>query len=196
MKPVLIVAMLAAGPGAAQDLPAFFDVTGVAKGDVLNIREQPSARSPVVATLEPTAKGIEVVAQIGAWGVVNTEEGTGYASMTYLKRAEGPGWAGLEVPLHCLGTEPFWALDLDPQDATLTLTAPDQPDREMAVTAEWPALPWSPVAALGTAEGTAVLRPQQCSDGMSDRTYGLAVDLFLTGAEPQHLAGCCTLTAP
>ena len=192
----LALCLCMALPAAAQDLPAFFDVTGVARGDVLNIRAQPSARSPVIDTLPPDALGIEVVAQIGAWGVLNTGEGTGYASMTYLKRSVGPGWAGLEVPLHCFGTEPFWALDLDPQDATLTLTAPDQPDREMAVTAEWPALPWSPVAALGTAEGTAVLRPEQCSDGMSDRTYGLAVDLFLTGAEPQHLAGCCTLTAP
>ena len=193
---VPFLALALALPAAAQDMPAFFDVTGVARGDVLNIRAQPSARSPVIDTLPPDARGVEVVAQIGAWGVLNTGEGTGYASMTYLQRAEGPGWAGLEVPLHCFGTEPFWGLDYDPQDAALTLTTPDQPEQVMPVTATFPALPWSAVAGLGLAEGTAVLRPQECSDGMSDRTFGLAVDLFLTGPAPQHLAGCCTLTPP
>ncbi|MCB6178057.1 SH3 domain-containing protein [Rhodobacter sp. Har01] len=196
MRSCFILAALIACPatGLAEDLPALFDVTGVARGDVLNIRAQPSARAPVVDTLPPDARGIEVVAQIGAWGAVNTGEGTGYASMTYLKPAPGPGWASLEVPLRCVGTEPFWGLDYAPEDQVLTLSLPDEGEREMPVTATWPALPWSPLVGLGMAEGTAVLRPEECSDGMSDRTFGLALDLFLTGAAPMHFAGCCSLT--
>ena len=55
------MAMLAAGPAAATPeyiLPTLFDVQDVAKGDVLNIREAPDARAPIIGELAPDATGI------------------------------------------------------------------------------------------------------------------------------------------
>jgi uncharacterized membrane protein len=40
-----------------------------------------------------------------------------------------------------------------------------------------------------------VIRREICSDGMSDRVYGMSVDLGIDGGTggPALLAGCCTL---
>ena len=35
--------------------------------------------------------------------------------------------------------------------------------------------------------------PQICSDGMSDRLFGLAATLVLHGDQPRLLSGCCTI---
>ena len=45
---------------------------------------------------------------------------------------------------------------------------------------------------------TAVMQPQQCSDGMSDRTYALAVTVILEGKDvpARMLTGCCSIAAP
>ena len=42
---------------------------------------------------------------------------------------------------------------------------------------------------------TAFLRPEQCSDGMSDRAFALAVSVILDGAETpsRMLMGCCSI---
>jgi uncharacterized membrane protein len=41
----------------------------------------------------------------------------------------------------------------------------------------------------------AALTARACGDGMSDRAYGLAVDLVLQGSDGwQHLTGCCSLS--
>lgn len=41
---------------------------------------------------------------------------------------------------------------------------------------------------------TAVMVPMACSDGMSDRSYGLDVTVILEGrGEPQMLTGCCSI---
>lgn len=63
-----LILWLAAGPAAAQDLPAVYDVAGVAADDVLNVRAEPSAEAPVLRTLAPDAGGIEVVALSGPAG--------------------------------------------------------------------------------------------------------------------------------
>jgi uncharacterized membrane protein len=42
---------------------------------------------------------------------------------------------------------------------------------------------------------TAVIAPAACSDGMSDRAYGLEATVILGGgAQARMLTGCCALT--
>lgn len=192
-----LLVLVLAFPAAAQDLPApfpaLFDVQGVAADDVLNIRAAPSADAAVVGTLAPEAKGVEVVGAEDGWAKVNSGDGTGYARMDYLAAAGGSDWQALTVPLSCFGTEPFWGLSFDPAGRAVEFTNYDTPAQAMAVTQLWPAPMWSPLSAIGLQGGTAVVRAEECSDGMSDFTYGIALDLFLTEGEARRYSGCCSL---
>lgn len=185
-------------PLRAEVYPALHDVTGVAADDVLNIREQPSADARVIGTLAPDAAGVEVVAVQDGWAVVNTAEGTGFASMQFLKRADDLDWNLLKSPLVCLGTEPFWSLQIDPANWAARFRAPDDPTaRALPITTTWPALISSGAAAVELPEGVLVLTPAECSDGMSDRRFGIASDLFLTvSGRGGRLSGCCRLGLP
>lgn len=181
-------------PLRAEVFPALHEVTGVAADDVLNIRAAPDAGAEVIGVLAPDATGVEVLSEAGGWGQVNTDERSGYVAMRFLKRADGPDWNALETPLTCLGTEPFWSLQIDPVTGETRFQTPeDEAARVARITGSWPALPWSPGAAIGLPEGLAVLHPAECSDGMSDQSYGIAADLFLTGSERARLSGCCRL---
>lgn len=188
---------------AQQTLPALYDVTGVAANDVLNIRAEPKASADILGSLPRDAKGVEVVAvnAAGTWGTVNTAEGTGYVALRFLAQQGGPDWGALESPLHCGGTEPFWGLDLDPARRAGLLSDPGTQGQDVNITALWQNGPYLGTAAVAfkgnDIDGLANLRGQNCSDGMSDRSYGIVVDLFLrdqTGAASAAFSGCCTLT--
>jgi len=184
------------GLALAQDYPALHAVTGVAADDVLNVRERPDAASPILGSLPPDATGIEVISVSDGWALVNLEDGTGYASLAFLARDAGPEWNTLERPLTCLGTEPFWSLAIDPDKASMSFSTPEVPALDLPVTVTWPGAPWARSAALALPDGIAVLSPADCSDGMSDRSYGIAADLFLNGPDRLRLSGCCQLVAP
>ena len=188
---------------AQQGLPALYDVAGVAAGDVLNIRAEPKASATLVGRLPRNAKGVEVVA-INAdrtWATVNTAEGTGFVALRFLSHQSGAGWGALAAPVFCSGTEPFWALDIDPAQGKARLSDPNGPDRTGEITAVWQSTAYHSTAAVALKgagiDGLASLRGAACSDGMSDRTYGITVDLFLrdeSGQATATLGGCCTLT--
>lgn len=191
-----VLCLLALPVSAQEAMPGFpwlHDVQGVVASDVLNIRAEPSASAAILGTLAPDAKGIEVVGVKDGWYIVNSAEGTGYVNMSFLSPQPGPDWDTLSSPLSCFGTEPFWGLEFAPAEGKATLRLFDVTPLEMAVTALWPASPWAPQAGIGLAGGTAVIRSQECSDGMSDFTYGISVDLFLTGAEARRYSSCCSL---
>ena len=61
---------------------------------------------------------------------------------------------------------------------------------------KWPGQPWAPAAAVALPDGLAVLAPAECSDGMSERSYGIAVDIFLQMEGTTRLSGCCRLGLP
>lgn len=196
-----LLLLLLSLPLHALELPAFYSVSGVAADDVLNIRAAPEAAAPVLGTLAPNATGVEVISIVDGWAVVNAQDVTGYAKLSFLEREAGPDWNTLAMPLTCLGTEPFWSLAIDPEAGKAGFLSPeDQEPRVSAITRTWPGAPWARAAALELPEGLAVLSPAECSDGMSDRSYGIAVDLFLTTADPDigrdRLSGCCLLAAP
>ncbi|TAG19100.1 MAG: peptide-binding protein [Rhodobacterales bacterium] len=191
-----LVLLLALGPGSlrAETYPALHAVVGVAADDVLNIRAAPDAGADIVGTLAPNLMGVEVIAVSDGWAQVNSGEGMGYAAMRYLEREEGPEWFALARPLACFGTEPFWSLTLDPDARTAAFTTPEMTEpRTDPMGQTWTGEVWAPTAAVDLPDGMAVLRPAACSDGMSDQSFGIAVDLFLRTGDRQRISGCCTL---
>jgi uncharacterized membrane protein len=181
----------------AQDLPALYpalyDVTGVAAGDVLNIRAEGRADAAAVGSLAPDARGVEVVRESGGWGLVSSGEGSGWVSMRYLVPQDGPPWYALQSPVRCIGTEPFWSLGLAGETGAAVYSTPEGGDSFITVSARWPGSAATQSAAVALPEGFAVITGGECSDGMSDRAFGLRAELFLTGDAPQRQSGCCTI---
>jgi uncharacterized membrane protein len=177
----------------------------VAPDDVLNIRERPSADAPVVGELRPGATGVEVLAIRDGWALVAAGEGAGHVAARFLQRDDGSAWFALQTPLRCLGTEPFWSLSIDPAAGRADYLTPEADlPQTWRIGAVWPGRFPAQVpaqvpaqsAALSLPVGTAVLTPVACSDGMSDRPFGIAVDLFLTEPAGARLSGCCSLVEP
>jgi uncharacterized membrane protein len=178
----------------AFDLPALYRVIDVADDDVLNVRAAPTTQSPIVGTFLHNEAGIEVMAlsEDGKWGQVNAGETAGWAALRFLQRSERP-----DHPLRaeCGGTEPFWNLSLG---ATHVFRAPEDGPHPFQPTAELSSPnTTNSIAVLGQGSNTqmiATVNAAVCSDGMSDRTYGLSIGLVLTGADgPRYLTGCCSL---
>jgi uncharacterized membrane protein len=177
-----------------QELPALHDVVGVAADDTLNVRETPSEDGAVIGTLAFDQTGVEVLAMAEGWALVTTGNLTGHVAARFLSRQEEPSWSALQQPLACYGTEPFWSLDLDPVAGTVEYRTPEPSEATSGkISQTWPGERWAPSAALAVPQGLAVLSPQDCSDGMSDRAFGIGIDVFLTTPPGARLAGCCSL---
>ncbi len=189
---VLIGAPLSA-VAAEPILPALFHVTEVETR--LNVRAGPGIESAVIGTLEPDARDIEVVAfdATGDWAGINIGEGAGWVSRAYLAEGE-PLWAENTLPprLRCFGTEPFWGLNRDGDQ--LIRTGVDTEERRLRID--------NVTGAAGTPSRVVVSRdesgtltlgiaPEQCSDGMSDRHFGLGARV--SEGDAPVLIGCCTV---
>lgn len=168
-------------------------MTGVAANDVLNIRAAPSAGAAAIGAYPPTRTGIEVLAlsDDGRWGLVGLPEGNGWVAMRFL--APEPVAADrIPRPLHCLGTEPFWSVHLDAGHAAYSA-----PGADIALTPVTEAVaPEGYLALLADGRGgtwTMLVGRGQCSDGMSDRTFGWQAQVFRAGGGNALLSGCCTL---
>lgn len=192
----LIALLLAALPAAATQnaWPALYDVTGVAANDVLNVRAGPSVSEPVIGTLAPDARGVEVIrpSHGEGWGLVNVGGRAGWASLAYLQRRQNQ-FMGAPVPLErCFGTEPFWSLAIS--DDRLRFSEPEG-DREgpleRRVTSDLQRNLLALVGSIGGQPLHAIVRYEQCSDGMSDREFGFGVAMTLGD---RLLAGCCSLS--
>jgi uncharacterized membrane protein len=184
---------------ATQDgWPAVHDVTGVAADDVLNIRERPDASSPIVGRLAPDA-AVEVIRPNDrlTWGLVNAGEATGWVSLRYLQRRAGQWDGAFPDVAACFGTEPFWSLARD-ADA-LTFSTPDGSSRYAITTragSQNRRDSFHMIAEGAEGPAIAILQSEACSDGMSDREFGISVQLLLgLGPEARQLSGCCTLMA-
>ncbi|WP_371060799.1 COG3650 family protein [Rhodosalinus sp. 5P4] len=197
------LALAAAAPAAAQDgpLPALYDVRGVAPDDVLNVRAAPSADAARIGALAPGARGVEVTAidSAAGWGRVNAGEQAGWVSMRFLARQPRQGGNALPVPMRCFGTEPFWSLSV--AEDGLRLEGPGVPRAVTASLSERTRAAGRPDAygfvGWGAGGGQAIhgtVRRARCSDGMSDRLFGLSADLLVQdGGALRQYAGCCTL---
>lgn len=181
-------------------LPTLFDVTGVAANDVLNIRAAPNAGAEIIGTLEPNARDIEVVGHdaTGQWARINTGERTGWAALRFLSYQVDVWTPGtLPQTLQCVGNEPFWLFR--PQGDDVVFSTPDRPGAVMRIERVVSSgIFRDPRRSLSVQSEsrrmTAVIVPMACSDGMSDRSYGLDVTLILEeGDEAQMLTGCCSI---
>lgn len=190
--PVLVL-LLIAPMVSAQSYPALHDITGVSS--FLNIRQGPGTGFAKVGKFQPGDTGIEVtgVNEAGTWGRINHQEQTAWVFLTYLARQPDDPNLPLTGSFRCFGTEPFWALAVTQGD-TAVLKTPSGPDQSFPVgtlaAASNRTEPW--LLDMG-ADAAAVIHRADCSDGMSDLSYGLAVGL-LTGSGPRTLMeGCCSL---
>ena len=211
-KILTVVLTLLSKPALAQDIfPALHDVTGVAAGDVLNVRAAPSAGAEIIGSLGPFETVVEVIglSDDGRWGRVNAGEQSGWASMRYLARQPGQTAADWSVglapmTLDCFGTEPFWGLSLFPGGA-FEFTDPFQGDGT-ALSGSYKKLSSSASTGkrgfIGSTDSdpawfgvyAGVINSELCSDGMSDMLYGLALDLLRNDQSGDRLdAGCCRL---
>jgi uncharacterized membrane protein len=189
-----MLAIWLAGASAAQDLPALYDVTGVAAGDVLNIRAEPDAGAAILGGLAPDARGVEVVAIADGWAQVNSGEASGHVALRFLTPQPGPAWHALERPLTCFGTEPFWSLKIDPAAGEAILSRPATNDVTYATGKAYPGSAAFPVAGLPLTGGRIVLlAARACSDGMSDRMFGIGASFHPPGFDSVPLTGCCSL---
>lgn len=196
IRGTLFLILALSQPVASQEapaLPALFNVAGVAANDVLNIRAEANASSDIVGSFPPDATGIEVVAIEGTWAVVNHAEGMGYVSSSFLAKDGQANWSDLSIPLYCSGTEPFWSFTYDPAAATAKFDMFDGEAATWPVRHSWPATERSDLVAFSTADKIAVMRPQECSDGMSDRVYGISFDLLYNDDLGGIIQGCCSL---
>ena len=190
---------LATGPGAGDTLPALHDVSGVASDDRLNIRTGPGVDAAVIGRLDHDAAGVEVTALADnrRWGRINTGEGAGWVALRYLARQDERSWRDGEWPLRCFGTEPFWSMPLFLPSHRIEFHEPGDGGFELVADAgALPTTAFPPTLAVpfsGMREGMVVIRENPaCSDGMSDRLYGLEAQVYWRG-DTRGLSGCCTL---
>jgi uncharacterized membrane protein len=196
-RTVFVLTLALAGPAAATQeyiLPTLFDVAGVASDDVLNIRAEPTASSPVIGTLAPDAQRIEVVEERRGWARINTAEGTGWVSMRFLNYRTDVWEPGKLPPAFCcLGTEPFWDAKVEGGDMVLRTPEDQAGDRRGVQAVLDSGIFRDPARVVVAQDMTLFSHPQICSDGMSDRLFGLAATLVLHGDQPRLLSGCCTI---
>ena len=183
----------------ADPLPQLYDVTGVAAGDRLNIRAAPSAASDIIGALDRDARGIEVVARnpAGTWGQVNAGERAGWVSMRYLA-ARGVRIDHYNLPdgLGCYGTEPFWSLANT--GGALRYQTPDGPARDLPISIAQDSRLADDLRRMIRfagldGPGVGFMYPATCTDGMSDRVFGLSISVML-GPDSPMLNGCCSLS--
>lgn len=188
----------------ADTLPALYAVTDVAANDVLNVRSAPNSGSSKVGSLGPDQKQIEVVMLDDAekWGLISLGEGSGWVAMQFMRRMDQSAWHSLNQPLSCSGTEPFWSAGFDPAGGVLAFDSlGETPDLFNLVAGAVPqGRPPSTLGLHASADNAsmfATLHQSACSDGMSDRTFGLSADLFIQNPEGfVGYSGCCSLSSP
>ncbi|MFN3208144.1 MAG: SH3 domain-containing protein [Roseovarius sp.] len=195
-----LVTLWATAPLHAQALPAFYDVSGVASDDVLNVRAAPGVGNSIVAKLNSDATFIEVVALDDSreWARVNVDETSGWVALRFLARRAGQPDDQLPRPLICAGTEPFWSLDVA-GTASATLDRMDEDPVTVStldpVTSENRTDHYAIFGQGPSQVATFMFQRDACTDGMSDRHYGISVDLFVTeGSGVTYLTGCCSLS--
>jgi uncharacterized membrane protein len=178
-------------------LPNLFTVTGVESDDVLNVRNAPDLNSAKVGSLDPDAR-LEVTALSDdrKWARIIFQERDGWVSTRYLALDGDTASAGIPPVLICIGTEPFWSLGFTAFEEEAKLEFNDI-EHDWKV---WPAAKISTPANRGFRSFSAVdsgvaavFGRHECSDDMSDRTYGWVVDLLFLGEQPNYLQGCCMM---
>lgn len=194
-------------------LPAIFEVTGVADDDTLNIRSEPSSSSRDIGDLYPYEL-VEVMAYDVSekWARVIAGERNGWVSRRYLVAFDEQEQVHnlLDViNFSCFGTEPYWSVYIPVESDEYVMGIMENPGQEIYNWLEYE----SRIASQNTFNSTfafqgsdakhseetytAILRRAECSDGMSDRTYGWSLELldYYRGVLGSARSGCCTMAS-
>lgn len=198
----LFICLLTLMPGLAlaQSFPALYSVAIVEPEVETAIRVAPDPQAETIGALASGARDIEVIAldDSGAWGWINSGEVSGWIRMAEMDRQHTPGNVLLPRPLICFGTEPFWNLDIN-AGPNVTLGRPDEAPQQFfglwvtgsSNTPDHYAL----MAQNHSAQLNSVVKRVLCSDKMSNRLYGLEIDILIrTENDATFLSGCCTIT--
>ena len=198
MRITLFALLLLSQPLVADELPlpapALYDVSGVTAGDVLNVRALPNAGADVIGELPPDAEAIEVIAwsRKSEWALVNADDTAGWVAARFLAPSEVRSGAwGLPEGFRCFGTEPFWMIA--PTAEGFEITTPETMESPDIISVQDFSPPDDISLGLffrGAEKGgalTSQVLPGRCSDGMSERAYGLHY------TDSAGRLGCCTL---
>lgn len=195
---LILILCLAPMAALAQNLPALYDVSGVAVSDTLNVRSGPSTAFDVIEKLRPDAENLEVVDTdpSGEWGLINVREQSGWVALRFMKRQSWQPDDGLPTALACYGTEPFWSFDVG-QDKSATFSEPDRAT-DISAMVTVPSQNRTDRYALfgdgGDRIFTTLIARNQCNDGMSDQVFGLTIDLLVTDEGGVNVySGCCSI---
>lgn len=195
-----LVLLCLATPALAE--PTYHRVTGVAADDVLNVRAAPSASSADIGDLAHDATRIEAFTfdPTGNWARIALNERDGWVSTRYLTRDEVPTIGSSTIPegLVCGGTEPFWALGLYGEEARYSHPVDGDTDFTFDSLSVAEGRLGSPaLITVATEDGQvieATLSGAECTDGMSDRSYGWTITMQLIApGKRRFLSGCCQL---
>ncbi len=178
-------------------LPAVFEVSGLKAGDHLNVRAAPSAKAADIGDLKLGTR-VEVTAMdtnVG-WAQIVYGEWTAWAYARFLTPIATPLMSGTDLPanMSCGGTEPFWNLNTSGgTQAEFELMG--NPKIADNITYAGKSANHIMKQGIQTNHWSAFLEKRQCSDGMSDRQMGIAIELMSTqsGAGFRHLSGCCSV---
>lgn len=184
------------------NLPAMFTVTGVAANDSLNFRDAPNASANIIGRFAPGAQVQVLNMASGNWAYVTDGETAGYVSTRFLTRNSSTGNApvttanGFILGITCHGTEPFWSFEIA-DDRTVTHTSlvnGTAPLTSLAQTTP-STLTGSYPFAFSSPPYSGLIRTQQCSDGMSDNSYTMSIQLNTPtqSGGTQTLNGCCNI---
>ncbi len=194
----ITVLLLAAVWAQAQILPEVYTVTNVAANDTLNVRARPNGQSADIGDIYP-GEQVEVMALSanGKWGKIIWQETNGWVAMRFLRLTPLRTMPDSAMPLQlvCSGTEPFWSAtfwtnrNLEFKDYAADSPVPTFQRIEHSATASG----FAPISFAFTAgRFTGTLDRAECSDGMSNRTYGWQVRLLeIVNGRLQLRNGCC-----
>lgn len=181
----ILAALLLCSVGASAE--PTYEITGVSANDVLNIRQAPRASAPKVGEYGPRDKGIRIYKRSGNWALTgrsDPSEPDGWVNTRYLKVTTAP--ARVELPISCLGTEPFWNLAIQSTRRAI-YTDPETAERRYRVS-EFRRSGRDATMHLGNG-GRVSIAADKCSDGMSENQYPYSVRVLLPSGV--KLRGCC-----
>lgn len=173
-------------------------VVGVRAPDVLNVRKEPNAKAPIVVGIPANGEGVlssgpHRMVGNSTWIRVSYEGQVGWANQRFLE-FEDRG-LGIQERLECLGTEPFWALQIDPSGLG-TFESMDKQGIPFLVEAKENAQGRTDLWHLSFAASTSgklmtafLSASGNCSDDMSDHRY--KYEVFLSKSPLGVLKGCC-----
>lgn len=208
---VLTAILCGAAPSpsrASEGVGIVYSVVGVKRGDVLNIRKEPAwtdARSvPIVGTIPFNGTDILgttlVVRSRGSeWREIVYRGRRGWVNSRFLLRSGS--WPDLtKAEFDCLGTEPFWSLQL--KDTMAIYTVNESQHGHLGIVSKKAGVNSSQVllVKLMTQQQRSIvvsiryLPKQSCTDGMSEHEYGYHAYIEDISDFPDGiLDGCCTL---